>query len=271
MISYHPAKPNGHNASVFTRGFKAVDTENSVYRFASCMRRFVWSPCIWKSGIRREANFLGAAWAVLDYDNGELTLEDAMRKFCDMEHVIGTTKSHRKEKNGVVCDRFRVAIRFDKPITKIRVFRFNMWQLLKRQDEADQACKDGARFFYPCTKIVSLGCDGLLEEVTEEVPQWFEHHTPPSVIRDRMQPDSWTKKQLSSVIPRGKRNTAIYGIAKDLTFVGLTESEILAVILKSPTYVSMAIDADLLREITGTMRSGIKRAEVELKTEGQNL
>ena len=270
MISYHPIKPTGSNARVYASGFKSAQVD-APFRIANCVREFVWSPCVWRDGRRLQENFLGADWAVLDYDTGELSLDEAIRKYCDMVHIIGTTKSHGVEKGGRVADRFRVLLKWAAPITDLRVFRYNMWKLLKQLDEADQQCRDAARFYYPCKQIVSISAEGFTEEIDPAVPDWFESRVPPSFIRDRMTVGPWVKRQLTEVIPTGKRNNACYGIAKELTFIGVPESEIIAAILKSPTYSQSSVDAKLLREITETVRRGIKRGLEELRADGVDV
>jgi hypothetical protein len=49
---------------------------------------------------------------IFDVDSG-LTLEDAMKKFADYRYFICTTKSHQKEKKGVIADRFRIFLQSD--------------------------------------------------------------------------------------------------------------------------------------------------------------
>ena len=64
----------------------------------SIIESHVWSPIIWKDGYRAKKNFTSARLLVLDFDDGNLTLEQAIEKFEPYIHIIGTTKSHQIEK-----------------------------------------------------------------------------------------------------------------------------------------------------------------------------
>ena len=46
---------------------------------------------------------------ILDIDDG-LSIEEAKKKFKKYKYLMCTTKSHQKEKQGIVCDRFRIIL-----------------------------------------------------------------------------------------------------------------------------------------------------------------
>jgi hypothetical protein len=109
----------------------------------------VWAPAIYKGGIRLEKMWLNCAIAALDFDDG-MSLETALETFKDYAHIIATTKSH-----GIKGDRFRVILFFELPISNLELYKHNM-KILTDKFGADKACKDGARFFYPCKDSVSV-------------------------------------------------------------------------------------------------------------------
>lgn len=89
----------------------------------------------------------GQTLMILDFDEG-LTLEDGLTLFGDYRAIVATTKSHRKDKNGVVSDRFRVLIQCDKPITlDSKQYSMMMREVLQAFPEADASCKDIARMW----------------------------------------------------------------------------------------------------------------------------
>lgn len=100
---------------------------------------------------RNSANFLSADLCILDFD-GNVLLDEAKLLFADYQAIILTTKSHRmSSKNGMEIekrDRFRVIIPFNKRITSINVFE-RVMKNVTRDFKSDEACVDGARFFYP--------------------------------------------------------------------------------------------------------------------------
>lgn len=114
----------------------------------------VWSPIKWCEGIRKESHFIGSLLCALDFDSPETPLPWAFETFADFDVIIGTTKSHQKEKNGITCDRYRVVMWFAEPIMSLELYKHNMKLLIEKYG-ADKACKDGARFFFPCTEIVA--------------------------------------------------------------------------------------------------------------------
>jgi hypothetical protein len=129
-----------------------------------------WSPIVFKGGERLQKNFLFSDWGVLDYENGT-TLEEAQNNFCDCVHIIGTTKSHTEESH-----RFRVLIPWMERITDLETFRYNQASFINKYD-TDQACKDGARFYFPCTKIVSVNTEGFRLDVKAPPPKPKEEQT----------------------------------------------------------------------------------------------
>ncbi len=256
MISYHLTPANASTPWAFARGFKDARIDD-LSRIARGISKYVWSPCIWRDGHRLQANFICAEWCVLDFDNGEMSLEQALNSFCDTVHIIGTTKSHGVDKGDGVRDRFRVAIKLDRVITDLRDYRFTMSQAIRRYP-VDPSPKDGARFFFPCKEIVSISNDGYHEEALT-APDGFER---PNMARFEgyrkagvMPPRA--RAALSAPVSTGERNTTWYCIAKDLTRIGMSPDEITARIVASPTYQG-SVSHDLRREIECCVENGLK-------------
>lgn len=228
MISFMPKKVTDPRCTA--SGFISTECIDPV-RLSKCMANFVYSPCVWKNGVRAEGNFMHARWCVLDFDDGETTLEQAMNTFCDMHHVIGTTKSHRKDG---VTDRFRVALLFEKQINDIRVYKYNMKIMIDKYG-SDAACKDAARFFWPCIEIVSVSEDATYSVDVKAPPpdkkprkNRFEKYAGMGVIPVAIQ------ARLKEPFKQGERNTRIFGLAKDMIFYLRDVNATLNAIIKSP-------------------------------------
>lgn len=132
--------------------------------------QYNWSPSTFESkkdhDVPRRDNqhFEKCGLLVLDIDN-DATIEFALTEFKEYKHIIATTKSHGIEKNGVTCDRFRVILFLDRPITDVDQYYHN-WQLAyDKWPFIDKACKDPARFYYPCKEVVSVNETGKLISV----------------------------------------------------------------------------------------------------------
>lgn len=237
-------------------------------RIARCMLDWIWSPIVFKGGSRLEENFIESFWCALDFEDPAFSLEDASNAFCDMRHIIGTTKSHGIAKGAVpACDRFRVLLEWSEPIAALRLYRWNMRRIFERYP-ADKSCVDGARFLYPCREIISINADpeAFTEPVHYEVPESFENErlglAPERVkaLRAAGAVPSFASYWLAHAMPLGKRNTYCYGIAKDLTYSGFELAEIRERILDSPTYRGASLAPRLLREIDEAIRNGARAA-----------
>lgn len=128
--------------------------------FSATILRNIWSPIIWKDGVRTKANFLFSDYFVLDFD-GNKSLKD-MIDFCNdaaVSSIIGTTKSHGKEKvsssgkMSPAADRFRVIFKASGRQTDSELYRYNL-AIMAEHFGCDESATDAARFFYPCKEIV---------------------------------------------------------------------------------------------------------------------
>lgn len=189
----------------YAHGFEPVQFDGSVI----CQR--AWSPCLFSEGIRLEKNFCSADVAALDFDNG-LSLADGIQLFSKFKHCIGTTKSH-----GLKGDRFRVILFFDSTITNLAIYKSTMTHLIYTY-KADRACKDGARFFYPCKDVVSVGDGEIIKPITLQV-----------VPNVRLPPREQISSQLFVVdkpAPIGRRNQITFAACCNFLRLGLDESTI---------------------------------------------
>ena len=125
---------------------------------ATLIRTFAWSPIVWAGGVRRAAEFKCALWCALDFDSGTYSLSECLDEVTQagLTHVLGTTKSHGLAKDGApACDRFRLLLKFDHVITDRSEYERAMRAAMAVFPGSDKSCKDAARFFFPCTEIVS--------------------------------------------------------------------------------------------------------------------
>lgn len=129
-------------------------TEDSISKIITAGGN--WSPATFKDDYRNSKNFEQTPVVALDFDEG-FSLDEAQAAFKNYKHIIGTTKSHQKPKNGIVCDRFRVVLFLSEPITDPKIYTSTIHSLLLKFPKADRACKDPGRMFYHCKEIVAQG------------------------------------------------------------------------------------------------------------------
>lgn len=216
-----------------------------------------YSPCHYENGYRldSEAKVGSVNSIMLDFDDG-LTLADAAYMFGDYEGVIATTKSHQKDKNGTVCDRFRVILPTDSPITlNASEYKDLMVQVMKKYPQADKSCKNISRFYFMTkdSKVIRLQGDKLFDwkhyhnnalldkESAVKISQiksikpkdmnplleaetkadWYRQHKNTQKLLDVLNHD--TK------FVTGQRNNTLYSWTRHLQDVGLNDSEVIEI------------------------------------------
>lgn len=250
MISYHLSPPE-LGGGAFGAGYRTLPAETAT-EVAAAAEKSVWSPIIWRGGKRLRANFQESRLAVLDFDDGEMTLDGAINNFCDMTHFIGTTRNHQKVKDGKpACDRFRVALFLDRPAAALSDYEYTL-RLLAKKYPIDNAAVDGARFFYPCSKIVSINDDGYFHELSRAVVDQL------AVAREafrlaQLKRTGRLPLWVEDFIIRGKlcknggRNQTLYAVSKELFLLGYPEVERRQMLAKAPIDWTDFSDAEFLR------------------------
>jgi hypothetical protein len=229
MISYHVGQRHEEHWR-FTKGWQVTNVENAR-DVARVILRYSNSAITWKHGERATKNFQGAGWAVLDVDSGA-TIQDAAALYGEYEHVIGTTRSHMKQKgNDKPRDRFRVWVRLDQVCTDPNDYRETVRQLGIKLSADPQAC-DAARKFLPCTKIVSGRVDGLTAPISKFSKPVVV--TPQGVanMRQNFIP-AFIREWLTVGAPEGSRNGCVFKTGYYLGRNGFNLDEILSTALHS--------------------------------------
>ncbi len=267
MFSYHPVVPKYDKANPwdYRNGFKTADV--SVERMSCGISKYAWSPNVWEEGKSLTANWRSADWLTLDFDNGAIPLTQAVNIFCDTIHIIGTTANHQKDKfndkgeiKAPACDRFRVAIKFAERISDLRLYSHQL-RLAEKKYSTDPACKDGARFFFPCKEIVSLSDDGYFWEIDHDVPKEI-NYAENAYIRAKggVIPRPIVNLLKQHIWKEGERNTLCFRVGAALGPIGYSAVEVCHLIYASPTYKNAPITDYLAREIHQSVSNGIKRA-----------
>jgi hypothetical protein len=108
---------------------------------------------LWSCGIfkkrRCKDDFESCQLIALDIDNG-CTLEQAKEDFKGYIHLIKPTRNHQKEKGGITCDRFRVILLLDRPITSSEEYKATWNSLFEKFNYIDPSTKDPSRQWFPC-------------------------------------------------------------------------------------------------------------------------
>lgn len=268
MISRYPG--NLDNARV-NSGFKPFNPP-TILSLSSAICDSVWSPIIWRGGVRSKANFYQTNLLVLDFDNNGdsiTSLEEAVYNiFPDYRHVIGTTRSHQKPKgNRLPQDRYRVILFFNRPIMDRYEYEYNLRQVSLKWDVDEQAL-DAARLFYPCTDIVSVNAIGFSYDVIPEPHKAIELRKLREDVNNKI---AKSYSQLNKLSPKinyylskkgqtGERNKTIYMLSCELIkHYPYDYPTIENIVMNSETYKRNVNDSGFCREVVSTIKSAMKR------------
>lgn len=230
MISYK--KFVGYEGSKYRSDFSRLENMNML---SEIILTHAWSPIVWKNNYALTGNFEYSDFLVLDFDNpGEESLDQVNEAYQDHKRIIATTRSHQIEKNGIICDRYRLIMPWDKRITDYDTYKYNYQLVLKRFPWADSKCYDGARFFYPSQKILYI--DRAAEysyETSAHTQTYTTLHTHFTHPIDGKIP-SWCLNFINDGRVGESRNLKVYAVALELFRQGFVEADIRRIIMRAP-------------------------------------
>jgi hypothetical protein len=111
-ISYKKTKGNVIDNYISTlRGWKNKDVTWKNMRKVVCDSSIQYSCYEWNNGVKKSKQWTNDKqnMIILDIDDG-MTISEAQSMFSRYMYLIATTKSHQKEKKGIICDRFRILL-----------------------------------------------------------------------------------------------------------------------------------------------------------------
>jgi len=159
-------------------GYKKAELEfNSIADWVTQEKKVCYAPVGFKDGKRNnESTEAYSNLIIMDIDEG-MTIGYAKEIFKDYYAMITTTRNHQKEKNGVVCDRFRVILLANKYIyTTPAKYKQLMENIQKFYDfSMDTACFDKAHIYYSNPSEVWVGDCNRKLEVSKLIPGDEDH------------------------------------------------------------------------------------------------
>jgi hypothetical protein len=214
----------------YPKKFKCIEVR-SLKDLANIIVNAVWSPICWKNNRRLSDEFFCSDFLVLDYDDQKTSLDETLKWVKAYSHIVGTTKSHQKEKSGIVCDRFRVVIPWHARINDLNTYRQNMERILSLM-KSDLACKDGARIYQPCKKIISIGDGKKAEWNAYEQPK--KHEPLNNYYTETKTIPLWLQDFMTTPPSNGERNKTAYKIAYYLARYGFSEQQCQSAVMSAP-------------------------------------
>ena len=199
----------------------------SWHELAEIVGKNNWSQGVFKNDHRLAENFISAEVIALDIDGGH-PLKDALSSFSKYQHIIVPSKSHQIEKNGIICDRYRVVLKLSETITDKDVYANTWKKLFEMFPFIDKAAKDCSRFYYKCPhQTASVSDSGLtITPVKSGAP--VTRYKPPMasqpITRGKLSNKS-CNFLLNGAEP-GEWNDTLYKVAKDAQAQGWTIEEL---------------------------------------------
>ncbi len=185
-----------------------------------------YSAVEFQGGYRCAKNAIpGSELIILDYDAG-VTLVDAVDMFRQYIGIVATTRSHQKEKNGVVCDRFRVILPTLRPV-KLEAVEFSkMMKEVIHNYGTDKACSNMSRMYYgyPEAEVFFLeGCQlfdwepfyqSALDKERQRQQQYRKPIQQASGDREAAQLDKAIQTFMNNNFVPGARNPTLFRVAR---------------------------------------------------------
>jgi hypothetical protein len=175
--------------------------------------------------------------------------------------MIGTTKSHQKEKKSKTSsvikppvDRFRVIIPAVGFSSNILQFNYQMKRVAKAFYGIDSSCAEGARFYWPCREIVChtsgksyravkpASTEVLLKKIEQLKKNDRELGRAGFIPHDVL---AFIKYGVS----QGQRRPSLFKFAAKLTRYGWSRDEIMSKLLEAPFYKEDLKIHDMMRQI----------------------
>ena len=237
----------------------ALREASSIEELAELMTKTNWAPATFSGDRRQIANAWALDLLVLDVD-AACSLNEAKEIFREYKHIIGTTKNHQREKNGVICDRFRVALFLTESILNDRDYKATWREAHKTWPFIDKACKDISRFFAPCKEIVSIQEQGKLVEVVgsaESVNETIESIDDIDTSSKGILTNA-TLEFLAIGAEPGERHPKRWKAACNMREQGYTIDEVIELMSKT-----MDLDQNALRTIEDVFKKPMRHPKTE--------
>lgn len=118
-----------------------------------------YSAIKYKFNRRKKSNAQDTRVIVLDIDEPQTnypTLNDIKTRLKEFNHIIATTRSHQIEKNGVVCDRYRILLFISEAIANADSYKAQVNLIASYLNiNHDKKCVNINRLFYKSKEVVS--------------------------------------------------------------------------------------------------------------------
>lgn len=176
-----------------------------------------WCPAVFRDNSRHSSSVESLDIIGLDIDSG-CTIAQAQEYFKEYKYLLQPSRHHQKEKStkgGKVkpaCDRFRLILELEQPITDKQIFTTTVQMLLLRFPFIDAGALTIERFFFMSSSEGLFHPGNLLSVAS------------PSLLRGRLSGESIAFIQEGKV--RLNWNETLYRVARDFNQQGYGEDDL---------------------------------------------
>lgn len=245
-ISVHPAPFDREQSNReqdygrrFVRGYETRRV--NLHELAEIVTKQVICCGILDNGYKSKTSFQRSFIGAIDVDEGgEYSLDQAMKEFCDTICIIGTSRNHQVEKNGVVCDRYRIFVVWEKPCVSIDAHA-NSLIPLQLDYNSDASANSGVQLFYPLKEIVAVNDSGYLQPIQAMPSDASGFQTKTDIEMHRAMSNGMRKGWVKRFLNEGKipafhksRNWCVWEVCLLLLIEGLKPGKILELVKGAP-------------------------------------
>jgi len=152
------------------KGISHKLTQNQILEFITANN---YSAVKFNRNRRLKKNAQNTRIIVLDIDDiqpDNKTLKDVSKSISNLNHIIATTRSHQLNKNGIICDRYRIILFTQNEIVSADEYKRYIYQFGEQFGLTfDKKAVDIGRLFYKSQTIVSHNFEGENLEIKREL------------------------------------------------------------------------------------------------------
>lgn len=253
MISIYPSSKDNVKAVNYLP--VKCDTFKDISKYALAS---MWSPILFKDNYRLKENFLQSDWCALDIDN-TLTLSEVIETLetLEIKSVVLSTQNHQKPKNGIVCDRMRIIMRWHKRITDLQTYEFN-YKLWNDTFRGDKSTCEGGRHFKASIKYL-FHRDGNDLRVVKPPPKIkfnkFHIYQKMDFKFEKKLPEKVLAFVEHGILIGSGRQDSFFKASCILRAIGVSQDDAKAILIKAPININ---NFDFEREFNHAVNSAYK-------------
>lgn len=245
-VSVHPApfdrEESNRDSKYGARYVRGYETRRVTLReLAEVVTKNVVCCAVLDGGYKAKESYQRSFIGGIDVDEkGEYSLDQALKDFSDTISIIGTSRNHQVEKNGVTCDRYRIFVVWEKPCVSAEMHE-NSLLPIQVDYNSDSSANSPVQLFYPLKEIVAINDSGYLQPIQAIATDATSFQTREDIEIHRVMSNGLRKGWVKRFLGEGKipafhksRNWCVWEVFLLLLIEGVEPSEALQLVKNAP-------------------------------------